>query len=136
MEELGLNVFDAEGKMRPLNDTFNDLNKILGSMNEGERTQVLNTIFNKVDLKSVNALLANSGERFDQLKGYIEDADGAAGQMADTMQDNLQGKMTTLNSALEGLGIGIYSIYCCNTQPLPVVYKSKGQAPLRYLPSV
>ena len=28
--------------------------------------------------------------------------------MADTMQDNLQGKMTTLNSALEGLGIGIY----------------------------
>lgn len=108
MAELGLNVFDAEGKMRPLNDTFNDLNKILGSMNEGERTQVLNTIFNKVDLKSVNALLANSGERFDQLKGYIEDADGAAGQMADTMQDNLQGKMTTLNSALEGLGIGIY----------------------------
>ena len=94
--------------MRPLNDTFNDLNKILGSMNEGERTQVLNTIFNKVDLKSVNALLANSGERFDQLKGYIEDAVGAAGQMADTMQDNLQGKMTTLNSALEGLGIGIY----------------------------
>ena len=108
MAELGLNVFDAEGKMRPLNDTFNDLNKILGSMNEGERTQVLNTIFNKVDLKSVNALLANSGERFDQLKGYIEDADGAAGQMAETMQDNLQGKMTTLNSALEGLGIGIY----------------------------
>lgn len=108
MAELGLNVFDAEGKMRPLNDTFNDLNKILGSMNEGERTQVLNTIFNKVDLKSVNALLANSGERFDQLKGYIEDADGAVGQMADTMQDNLQGKMTTLNSALEGLGIGIY----------------------------
>lgn len=108
MKELGLNVFDAEGKMRPLNDTFNDLNKILGSMNEGERTQVLNTIFNKVDLKSVNALLANSGERFDQLKGYIEDAVGAAGQMADTMQDNLQGKMTTLNSALEGLGIGIY----------------------------
>lgn len=108
MAELGLNVFDAEEKMRPLNDTFNDLNKILGSMNEGERTQVLNTIFNKVDLKSVNALLANSGERFDQLKGYIENADGAAGQMADTMQDNLQGKMTTLNSALEGLGIGIY----------------------------
>lgn len=108
MGELGLNVFDAEGKMRPLNDTFNDLNKILGSMNEGERTQVLNTIFNKVDLKSVNALLANSGERFDQLKGYIEDADGAAGQMADTMQDNLKGKLTALNSALEGLGIGIY----------------------------
>lgn len=108
MEELGLNVFDAEGKMRPLNDTFNDLNKILGSMNESERTQVLNTIFNKVDLKSVNALLANSGERFDQLKGYIENADGAAGQMADTMQDNLKGKLTALNSALEGLGIGIY----------------------------
>lgn len=59
-------------------------------MTEGEQTQVLNTIFNKVDLKSVNALLANSGERFDELSGYIADCDGAAANMADTMNNNLK----------------------------------------------
>lgn len=108
MEELGLSVFDAEGKMRPMNDIFNDLNGILSTMTEGEQTQVLNTIFNKVDLKSVNALLANSGERFDELSGYIADCDGAAANMADTMNNNLQGSVTILQSALEGLGISVY----------------------------
>ena len=108
MEELGLKVFDTEGNMRPLNDTFNDLNEILGTMTQGQQTEVLNEIFNKVDLKSVNALLANSGERFDELSGYISDCDGAAANMAATMNDNLQGKVTILKSGLEGLGIAAY----------------------------
>lgn len=108
MEALGLQVFDANWNMRPLNETFNDLNGILGTMTQGEQTEVLNSIFNKVDLKSVNALLANSGERFDELSGYISDCDGAAADMAATMNDNLQGKVTILKSGLEGLGIAAY----------------------------
>lgn len=108
MEALGLQVFDANGNMRPLNETFNDLNGILGTMTQGEQTEVLNSIFNKVDLKSVNALLANSGERFDELSSYISDCDGAAADMAATMNDNLQGKVTILKSGLEGLGIAAY----------------------------
>lgn len=108
MEALGLQVFDANENMRPLNETFNDLNGILGTMTQGEQTEVLNSIFNKVDLKSVNALLANSGGRFDELSGYISDCDGAAADMAATMNDNLQGKVTILKSGLEGLGIAAY----------------------------
>lgn len=108
MQELGLEVFDANGNMRPLNETFQDLNGILGDMTQGEQTEVLNTIFNKVDLKSVNALLANSGERFNELSGYIENSTGAAENMAATMNDNLQGKITILKSGLEGLGIAAY----------------------------
>ncbi len=108
MKSLGLEVFDSEGKMRPLNETFNDLNGILSTMTDGEQTKVLSTIFNSADLKGVNALLANSGERFDELSGYISDCDGAAAAMAETMSDNLQGKITLIKSALEGLGIQIY----------------------------
>lgn len=108
MRGLGLNAFDANGNLRPMNDIFNDLNSILGDMTQGEQTEVLNKIFNKTDLKGVNALLANSGERFDELSGYISDCDNAASDMAITMDDNLKGKMTILGSSLEGLGIQIY----------------------------
>ena len=108
IKSLGLQVLDAEGNMRPMNDIFNDLNGTLSTMTQGEQTEVLNKIFNKTDLKSVNALLANSGERFDELSGYIANCDGAAANMAETMNDNLQGKMTILGSSLEGLGIQIY----------------------------
>lgn len=107
MQALGLQVFDAEGNMRPLNETMSDLDKILSGMTQGEQTQVLNTIFNKQDLKGVNALLANSGERFDELSGYISDADGAASDMADTMNNNLSGQLTILKSALEEAAISI-----------------------------
>ena len=74
MEQLGLNAFDADGNMRPLEDTFGDLNSILGTMSQKERTEVLNTLFNKVDLKSVNALLGTSSERFSELSQAIDGA--------------------------------------------------------------
>ena len=38
MKKLGLEVFDAEGSMRPLNDTFSDLHTALSSMTQGEQT--------------------------------------------------------------------------------------------------
>lgn len=105
LEDLGVKVFDAEGNMRPLNETFSDLDKALSTMTQGEQTQVLNQIFNKVDLKSVNALLANTNERFDELSGYIDEASGAAQAMADTQLDNLAGDITLFQSALEGAQI-------------------------------
>ena len=115
MKELGLEAFDSNGKLSPLNETFQDLNSKLGEMSDEDRINVLNTMFNKVDLKSVNALLANSGERFDELSGYIRDSAGAAEEMAETMNDNLKGKLTILGSALEGLGIEMYEEF---QQPL------------------
>lgn len=107
LESLGVSAFDAEGNMRPLNDTFKDLNDALSTMSQGAQTQVLNEIFNKVDLKSVNALLANSGERFDELAESIDNAAGAAERMAKTQLDNLAGDITLMKSALEGLQISV-----------------------------
>lgn len=108
LDSLGVTAFDASGAMRPLQDTFSDLNTALSSLSDQERTAVLNEIFNKVDLKSVNALLGTSSERFNELSGYISDCAGAAAQMAQTMDDNLKGDLTIMQSALEGLGIAAY----------------------------
>ena len=99
IDDLGLAVFDNEGKMRSLQDIIYDLNDALSTMSD---------IFNKVDLKSVNALLGTSMERFDELSGYIDNCSGAAADMAVTMDDNLKGDLTIMQSALEGLGITAY----------------------------
>lgn len=108
MKKLGLEVYDASGNMRGTNEIFKDLNKILGTMTEQERTKVLSELFNKVDLKSANALLANSGERFDELSKHIANSQGSAEEMAKTMSGNLKGAMDNFKSALEGLGIATY----------------------------
>lgn len=108
LDSLGVTAFDASGAMRPLQDTFADLDTALSTMSDQEKTAVLNEIFNKVDLKSVNALLGKSAERFDELSGYISNCSDAAAQMAATMDDNLEGDLTIMQSALEGLGIAVY----------------------------
>ncbi|MDO4330660.1 MAG: phage tail tape measure protein [Lachnospiraceae bacterium] len=108
MKKLGLNVYDAEGKMRPMNDILNDLNRSMDGMTDQKKQDALSTIFNKNDLKSVNALLANSGERYDELSGYINDSAGAMENMAKTMNENLTGRITEFKSAAEGAGIAFY----------------------------
>lgn len=107
LASLGVEAFDSSGNLRPLNETFGDLNEALSHLTQEEQTQALNSIFNKVDLKSVNALLANSGERYDELTEYINNAQGAAENMANTQLDNLQGDITLWKSALEGAQIVI-----------------------------
>ena len=108
IDSLGLSVFDNQGKMRSLQDIIYDLNDALGTMTDAEKSQALSDIFNKVDLKSINALLGTSAERFDELSGYIDSCSGAAADMAATMDDNLKGDLTIMQSALEGLGIAAY----------------------------
>lgn len=108
MANLGLEVFDAAGNMRPMNEIFKDLDTALAGMSEGEKTQVLNEIFNKVDLKSAQAMLAGCGEEFDSLTDALSDCDGAMSAMADTMNDTLEGDLKSLNSKMEAFGIAIY----------------------------
>ena len=105
MEQLGLDVYDSEGNMRSLNDILGDLNTSMDGMTAAEKSNIIGQIFNKTDLSSVNALLANTGTTWDELQQSIVDSGGAAQQMADTQLDNLQGQLTILKSALEGLAI-------------------------------
>ena len=107
MAALGLAVYDSDGNMRSLNDILGDLNKSLDGMTSAEKSNIVSKIFNKTDLSSVNALLANTGNTWDDLQQKILNSSGAAQQMADTQLDYLQGQITFLKAALEGLAISI-----------------------------
>lgn len=105
LDDLGVEAFDADGNLRPLNETFSDMQAALSQLSQQEQTQALSDIFNKVDLKGVEALLANANERFDELSGYIDKASDSAAAMADTQLDTLAGDITIFQSALEGAQI-------------------------------
>ena len=105
MKKLGIEVYDSEGNMRSMNDILGDLNSSMNGMTSAEKDNIISKIFNKTDLASVNALLANTGSTWNDLQNSINNSSGAAAQMADTQLDNLQGQLTLLKSALEGLAI-------------------------------
>ena len=108
LKSLGVSAFDAEGNLNPLNETFKKLDTVMQSMSQEQKTNVLNNIFNKVDLKSAEAMLAGCGAEFDNLSASIANSSGAMQDMADVQMDNLKGQMTILGSGLEGLGIQVY----------------------------
>lgn len=107
LKDLKVSAYDADGKLRPLKDTFSNLNRAMEGMTDARKTDIINTLFNKTDLKDVNALLATSSERWDELSSAIDNSAGAAQAMADTQLDNLAGDVTLFQSALEGVQIAI-----------------------------
>lgn len=109
MESIGFSAYDAAGNMKPLNETFAELSDIVNSANtQLEKDEIITNIFDARQLKSARALLAGYGDSWNDLFNEIQNADGAASQMAQTMQENLQGAMTIAKSAIEGVQVTAY----------------------------
>lgn len=114
MKKLGVNAFDSTGKLRPLNDVFGDLNGAMAKMNDKQKSEILSTIFHKADLKSANALLATSVERFEELSSAIDGAWYTANGLNqafdeigfDTSQVNIDG----LLKSFEKLGVSAENV--------------------------
>ena len=100
IKELGIDVFDAQGNMRDLPSIMMDMQTAMSKMTQEERTGIINSIFNKRDLKSVEALLGTNVDRWNELYEALGKSNGAAEEMAKTQLDNLAGDVTIFNSAL------------------------------------
>ncbi len=105
MDSLGLSAYDVYGNMKPLNQIFSELSQIMQGMTQQQRDNVLTQIFDARQLKSARALLAGYSESWNDLYEQIEHADGAAHNMALTMQENLTGAITIAKSAIEGVQV-------------------------------
>lgn len=107
LKNLGIKVTDSSGNIRDMNDIMADFNKKLAGMSDEKKTNVISQIFNKTDISAVNALIKGSGEEFANLKSQVSNCDGAAQNMADTMNSSLKGQLTLLKSQIEGIAIKI-----------------------------
>lgn len=109
MEKYGISLTDSEGVMKSFDEVMDDLRLNIGHLDEEQQAQAASTIFGKEAMSGALAIINASEEDYDQLTRAISDSDGAAKEMADTMQDNLKGSVTELKSMLEGLFIELYN---------------------------
>lgn len=101
-------VMDANGNFRDMTDIIKDVDDATKDMGDAEKAAALASTFTSDSISGLNMIL---NEGIDKVAGYEEElrnSSGAASDMADTMQNNLQGKITAAGSALEGLGIAAY----------------------------
>lgn len=103
MDKYNISLTKSDGSMKSLGEVITNLRSSLGGLFETEQTAAASTIFGKEAMAGMLAIINASEEDYNKLSTAIYNADGAAQDMSDTMLDNLEGSMTLMQSAVEGV---------------------------------
>lgn len=118
--EVTVATKNADGSMRNLSDILADCRLAFAGLSESEKAAAAESLVGKNAMSGFLALM-NAGEAdINKLSGAIDMCNGAAKDMADTMNDNLEGQLTILKSQLQELAISFGEIL------LPAVKKIVG----------
>ena len=111
---------NADGTMRPFSEIIGDCREAFSKLTDEEKVATAESLVGKNAMSGFLAVM-NAGEAdVTKLTNAVAGCDGAAKSMADTMNDNLEGQLTILNSQLQELAISFGEIL------IPVVRDAVG----------
>ena len=103
--EVTVATTNADGSMRDLSDILADCRTAFSGLSESEKAAAAESLVGKNAMSGFLALM-NAGEAdINKLSSAIDNCDGTAASMAETMNDNLAGQLQILKSQLEELAI-------------------------------
>lgn len=105
VEALGINVTNADGTMKDLDQIMNELRKTFGSLTDAEKAEYAAMLAGQEGMSGLLAIVNATDADFQKLTDSINEAGGTAEEMADKQLDTLEGKFTMFKSAMEGLAI-------------------------------
>lgn len=105
--EVTIATTNADGSMRSFNDIIMDCRDAFSKLSESEKANTAEALVGKNAMSGFLAIMNASEADVNKLATAIDNCDGSAEQMAATMQDNLNGQITILKSALQELAIQI-----------------------------
>lgn len=110
MQELGVSFYDANGNMIPLREQIAQLKTATAGLTQEERNRHIVTLYGQNSLSGMLALLDAGPEKLDKMTNALVNSDGAAKEMAETMQDNLASKIEQMGGAFESVAIIVQQI--------------------------
>ena len=105
--DVVIQTTNADGSMRSFNDIIMDCRNAFSKLSESEKASTAEALVGKTAMSGFLAIMNASEADLNKLSSAIDNCDGSAEQMAATMQDNLNGQITILKSALQELAIQI-----------------------------
>ena len=106
---LGVEFYNSDGSARALGDVMGELRKATMGMSDAQKSELANTVAGMEAQKGLLAILNTAEEDYNVLADAIYNADGAAQAMSETMLDNMQGSLTLLSSAVDGVKLSLGS---------------------------
>jgi TP901 family phage tail tape measure protein len=111
LDQLKVSAYKTNGEAKDFNDLVDELNGSLQGMTAEQKNNALATIFTTQGLQAFNKMTASSDATVQKFWKGIQDSSGSAAQQAATQLDNLQGDITLLSSATEGLQLAFYNTF-------------------------
>src|SRR5690625_2650362 len=105
LEKMKVEAFDADGNMKSLDKVVAELEKGLKGQTKQQKAAALATIFGSESTAGWTVLLDKGSDELAEYTKELENSEGAAADMAETMQDNAEGAIIRMQSALSGLKI-------------------------------
>nr|DAN69786.1 MAG TPA: minor tail protein [Caudoviricetes sp.] len=109
MDRLGITVKNADGTMKPFRQTMKDLRSTFAGLTDAEKAEAASAIAGQEAMSGFLAIVNASEADFDKLTASIDNAEGAAGNMAKTVNDNLKGDLKSLSSVWESVQLEFMS---------------------------
>lgn len=110
MDKYGLSLTNADGSMKTFSEVMEMLRDKMGGLSETQQASAAATLFGKEAMAGMLSIINAAPADYEKLTTAVDGAEGSAKKMADTMNDNLAGKLTILKSQLQELGISIGEI--------------------------
>lgn len=105
VEELKISITNIDGTMKPLSQTMVELREKFAGLTEEQKAQYAAMLAGQEGMSGLLAIVNASDEDFQKLTDEINNANGAAEDMASVMMDNTAGAVEQLKGALESAGI-------------------------------
>lgn len=106
MNDLGVNVFTAEGAMRPFGDIVADLGSAVSGLTDKQKAQAMATIFGADAVRAANILVAEGTSGWNEMSAAVTAA-GAAQEAAGARMSGLTGAMEYLKGSIDSLLISV-----------------------------
>lgn len=107
MDKYGISLTNADGSMKTFREVIDNLRSSLGGLSKTEKTAAATAIFGKESFAGMLAIVNASDADFKKVSDAVNNAAGAAKRMAAIKLDNLEGDVTLLKSATDGLQTAI-----------------------------
>ena len=107
LDDLGISIANADGTVKPFQQTMKDLRAKFAGLTEEQKIQYAASIAGQEAMSGMLAIVNSSDADFEKLTKDINNANGAAAEMAAIKLANYDGQMKLLMSAFEGLQLAV-----------------------------
>lgn len=107
IEAIDLSITNADGSVKPLSQTMEELRSKFLTLSEAERTQYAAMLAGQEGMSGLLAIVNSSDADFRKLTEEINNSSGAAKRMSEIMMDNLAGKYELFTGSIDSVKMAL-----------------------------